>query len=67
MLEPISTVGGKAAISQVAKYSYLKELLIPKMRASVDGLPYNSEGYERAKCILRTKYRKATEVANAHM
>ena len=57
----------KADITQVAKFSYLKELLIRKVRASVDGLPYNSEGYERAKNILRAKYGKASEVANAHM
>ena len=35
----------QASITQVAKFSYLKELLTPKVRASVDGLPYNTEGY----------------------
>lgn len=57
----------KATITQVAKFSYLKELLIPKVRSTVDGLPYNSEGYERAKTILKTKYGKPSEVVNAHM
>ena len=57
----------KAGLTQVAKFSYLKELLNPKVRASVDGLPYNTEGYERAKSILKTKYGKPSEVSNAHM
>ena len=57
----------KAGLTQVAKFSYLKELLTPKVRASVDGLPYNTEGYERAKSILKTKYGKPSEVSNAHM
>ena len=40
-------------ITQVAKFSYLKELLnIPKTHSVVDGLPGNTEGYERAKAIL---------------
>ena len=56
----------KAAISLVAKLSYLKELLIPKIR-SVVGLHYNTEGYERAKAILEAKYGRPSEVANAHM
>lgn len=57
----------KASISQVAKLSYLKELLIPKVRGSIDGLPYNSEGYERAKNVLKSKYGKPREVSNTHM
>ena len=54
----------KAKLTQVAMFSYLKELLV---RASVDGLPFTTEGYERAKHILKTKYGKSSEVANAHM
>ena len=57
----------KAKLTQVAKFSYLKELLVPSVRASVDGLPFTTEGYERAKHILKTKYGKFSEVANAHM
>ena len=56
----------KAEIGQVAKFSYLKELLISKVRLSIDGLPFTSEGYERAKNILKTNYGKPSEVANAH-
>ena len=35
----------KSDISQVTKFSYLKELLVPKVRAVINGLPFNSEGY----------------------
>lgn len=57
----------KSDIGQVAKFSYLKELLVPKVRAVIDGLPFSSEGYTRAKNILMTKYGKPSEVANAHI
>ena len=57
----------KANLTQVAKFSYLKELLVPSVRASVDGLPFTTEGYERAKTLLQTKYGKPSEMANAHM
>ena len=57
----------KAKLTQVAKFSYLKELLVPSVRVSIDGLPFTTEGYERAKSILKSKYGKPSEVANAHM
>ena len=57
----------KAAITQVAKFSYLKELLIPRIHSVVDGLPYNMEGYKRTKAILKAKYGRPSEVANAHI
>ena len=57
----------KSDIGQVAKVLYLKELLVPRNRAAIDRLPFNSEGYTRAKNILMTKYVKPREVANAHI
>ena len=57
----------RADITTVRKVSYLKELAIPKLRALVDGLPFNTEGYERAKAILKTKFGKLSEVTNAHI
>ena len=54
-------------LSPVSKFSYLKELLIRKVRLSVDGLPFTAEGYNRAKNILKSKYGKPSEVANAHI
>ena len=42
----------RAEVPGVTKYSYLKELVDPKIRKEIDGLPFSSEGYERAKNIL---------------
>ena len=51
----------------VTKFAYLKDLLESKVRAGIDGLPFSSEGYERAKNILRTKYGKTSEIVNAYV
>ena len=45
----------------------MKELLVPRVRATIDGLPFTSERYARAKNILKTKYGRPSEVANAHI
>ena len=42
----------KVEISAISKFSYLKEFLVPKVRALIDGLPFTPEGYARAKSIL---------------
>ena len=47
--------------------AFLKELLEPKVRASVDGLPFTAEGYERAKNILKLKFGKTSEIVNAYV
>ena len=49
------------------KFSYRKELVIPKVLLLIDSQPFTSEGYTRAKNICMTKYGKPTEVANAHV
>ena len=54
-------------VSPVTKFSYLKELVIPSVRANIDALPLTSEGYERAKQILKSKYGKPSEVVNAYV
>ena len=54
-------------LSPVSKFSYLKELLIPKVRLPVDGLPFTAEGYNRAKIMLKSKFGKPSKVANAHI
>ena len=56
-----------ANVPQITNFSYLKELLEPKVRAAIDGLPYTTEGYERAKNILKTKYGKTSEITNAYV
>ena len=54
-------------ITAVSKFSYLKELVIPKVRAHVDRHPFNTEGYERAKAILKAKLGKPSEATNTHI
>ena len=55
----------RADITAVSKFSYLKELMIPKVKALVDGLTSNTEWYERAKPILKAKFGKPSEVTSA--
>ena len=52
-------------ISPVSKFSYLKELVITPVRANIHALPLTTEGYERAKQILKAKYGKPSKVVNA--
>ena len=52
-------------IPTVTKFSYLKELVEKKVRMSIDGQPFNSEGYERAKNILKSRYGKISKIVNA--
>ena len=54
----------KSELSRV-KISYLKELVSLKVRSLIDGLPFTTEGYARAKNIL--VYGKPSEVANAYI
>ena len=44
------------------KFAYLKEVVEPLVRKGIDGLPYTSEGYERAKNILQTIYSHTSEI-----
>ncbi|KAK3743472.1 hypothetical protein QZH41_003295 [Actinostola sp. cb2023] len=45
----------RASVAGVTKFSYLKELVEPSVRATIDGLPFSTEGYERAKNILKDR------------
>ena len=54
-------------MAAVTKFAYLKDLLEPKVRAGIDGLPFSSEGYERTKNILWNKYGKTSEIVNAYV
>ena len=64
---PFETDIDKSYLPAVSKFSYLKEMLIPKVRFSIDGLPFNEDGYNCAKNILNERYGKPSEVANAHI
>ena len=57
----------KTELAPVAKFAYLKELLEPKVRTDIDGLPLTREGYERAKNIIKEEYGKTSEIINAHV
>ena len=52
-------------LTPMTKFAYLKELIQPKVRADIDGLPFSTEGYERAKNILMSEYGKTSEIINA--
>ena len=54
-------------LPQVTKFAYLKELVLSKVRADIDGLPFSTEGYERAKNILKSEYGKTSEIINAYV
>ncbi|KAK3703037.1 hypothetical protein QZH41_006694 [Actinostola sp. cb2023] len=54
-------------LAPVTKFAYLKELVEPKVRANIDGLPFSTEGYERAKNILKSEYGKSSEIVNAYV
>jgi hypothetical protein len=56
----------KSGIANVVKFSYLIELLGDKVRRDVESLPFTSEGYNRAKAILREKYGKESEIVKAY-
>ena len=56
-----------ADIPAVTKFSYLKELVVPKVRISIQGLPFTTEGYERARNILKTRYGKSSEIVNSYI
>lgn len=64
ILEPIWSRNQKQQSSAVGKVSYLKELLNPKVRAPVDGLPFTIEGYKRVKNILTLKLIKQSEAVD---
>jgi hypothetical protein len=52
-------------LPSVSKFGYLRQLLEPTVRSEVAGLPFNTEGYERAKNILESEYGKTSEIINA--
>ena len=45
----------------------MRELVVPKVRAHIEGLPFTSEGYERAKSNLKLNSGNPCEVINAYV
>ena len=56
-----------AVIAPVTKFAYLKSYLAPRVRSTIDGLPFTTEGYERAKSILKSEYGKVSEIVNTYI
>ena len=56
----------RVKIDSITKFSYLKDLLLPKVRANIEGLAFTTEGYERAKQILKSTFCKSSEIINAY-
>ena len=42
-------------------------MVIPKVRLLMDGLPWNTEGYEQVKNVLSQKSGKSIKLANTHI
>ena len=57
----------KSDMAAITKFSYLKEFVEPKVRKSIDGLPFTAEGYERAKSILSERYGNDSDVEKAYV
>ena len=57
----------RSEVAAVTKFSYLKELVNPKVKTSIDGLPFTTEGYQRAKSILQSKYGQTSEIVNMYV
>ena len=57
----------KSELSSAMMLSYLKEMIIPKVRLLIDGLPRNTEVHEQAKIILSSKFGKPSELTNTHV
>lgn len=56
----------KTNLAPVTKFAYLEELVDPKFRTEIDGLPFATEDYERAKNILISECGKTSEMVNAY-
>ncbi len=60
-------IDNNSDLAAVTKFAYLKELLKPNVKSTIDGLPFSTEGYTRAKNILKNKYGNTTEIVNAYV
>ena len=57
----------KSSIAPISKLTYLLELLEPKVKRSVEALPFTVEGSNRAKAILEDKYGKQSEIVKCYV
>ena len=64
---PFETQIAKSDLPCMTKLSYLNQMLVSKLQLLIKGLSCNSEGYERAKTILKSTYGKPSELVNARI
>lgn len=57
----------KSPVSPITKFNYLLELLEPKAKRCVEALPFNPEGYNREKAILKDKCSKESQVIKCYV
>lgn len=57
----------KTNIASITKFTYLCELLDPKIKHVVDSLPFTTEGYNRAKAVLQERYGKESEIVKSYI
>ena len=57
----------KSSIEPIAKFAYLKEYIVPRVRKLIDSLPFTEEGYEMAKEMLKEKYGDENEILTLHI
>ena len=57
----------KTSIAPITKFTYLCELLDPKIKSVVDSLPFTPEGYNRAKVILEERFGKQSEIVKSYV
>ena len=53
-------------IPAVTKLAFLKKFLELKVRETINGLPFSTEGYERAKNILQSNHGNINEIMHAY-
>ena len=57
----------KSGVPGVTKFSYLKELVDPKVRNLIGGLPFTDEGYSKAKELLCRKFGNTSEIVGSYV
>ena len=57
----------KSSVAPITKFTYLLELLEPQVKRYAEALPFNPEGYNRAKAILQEKYGKESEIIKCYV
>ena len=57
----------KAKIAPINKFTYICGLLGPKVKTTVEALPFTAGGYNRAKSILLSNHGKESEVIKVYV